>query len=63
MKSEVKGYGMPVSKKSPDNLLNETKETLVTDAVNENTHRILTAAELWNIHKQHKSAAMRRWLN
>lgn len=63
MKSEVKGTGLPVSKKSLENLLSETKETLATDAVNETSHRNFTAADLWNIHKQHKSAALRRWLN
>ena len=58
------GIGTPIKKEQLKELLKETKETVATDAKQEDLNRSFGAVDMWNRQKrQRTSLQMRRWLN
>ncbi|MEP7107372.1 MAG: hypothetical protein ABI760_05305 [Ferruginibacter sp.] len=61
MKKQLANVFIPISKTEMDILVTDVKETLVKDFTN-NKHRQFCVADLWNIHRNKKKVADRRFL-
>ena len=63
MKSNVMPVSEQMSEETKKQLSEQVQETVVKDAIKKKKNKTFTASEMWNRHRQRKSASdmMRRW--
>ena len=63
MKSNVMPVSEQLSEETKKQLSEQVKETVAKDATSKKKNKTFTASEMWNRHRQRRSASdmMRRW--
>ena len=63
MKSNVMPVSEQLSEETKQQLSAQVKETVAKDAISKKSNKTFTASEMWNRHRQRRSASdmMRRW--
>ena len=63
MKSNVMPVSEQLSEETKQLLSEQVKETMAKDVIKKKKNKTFTASEMWNRHRQRKSASymMRRW--